>query len=97
MKYPKAYKVYKSFKYTSAADTNIRKKFAEVVKRQATQAYFTKEELADSAKPIPLAPIGWRNTELSAEEWEEAMKDMDSDYAEMGTPYTEDSNGSRQN
>lgn len=92
MKYPKAYKVYKAFKYTPASETNIRKKFAEIIKKKATQAYFTKEELADAAKPMPIAPIGWRNTEMSEEEWNQAMSDMDSDYAEMGSPYKEDSN-----
>lgn len=72
----------KTFKYQRSTDTDLRKKFKKI--RQKMQA-----EL--SSKPIPSAPRGWSNTDLSQAELEESYRLMGLDYEELGTPYKESS------
>lgn len=80
-----------SWKYVNSKDTDIRKTFAKhgfrKTKRRATQ-YFTPEELAESRAPMkPVAPRGWSSTDLTPEEYGEAMHEMARDYQQLGDPY----------
>lgn len=80
------------WKYTTSKETDIRKTFAKhgfkkaKAKRKQIQ-YFTEQELAESREPMPKAPRGWTNTELTEQELEEARLEMERDYEEMGDPY----------
>lgn len=85
-----------AWKYTNSKETDIRKTFAKhgwrktkVIKRK-TSDYFTEQELADSRAPMIPAPRGWASTDLTPQEWEEAMRLMAQDYAELGNPYQGD-------
>lgn len=71
-----------SFKYQRSDVTDLRKKFKKI--RQQMKA-----EL--SSKPIPPAPSGWGNTDLSQAELEESYRLMGLDYETMGNPYEEKS------
>jgi len=64
--------VKKDFAYTPASETNLRKKFQQIVKKQQQE---------------PKAPRGWSNTKLTKSELEESYKLMGIDYETMGDPY----------
>jgi len=64
--------VKKDFAYTPALETNLRKKFQQILKQQQQE---------------PKAPRGWSNTELTKSELEESYKLMGIDYETMGDPY----------
>jgi hypothetical protein len=73
--------VRKDFAYTPALETNLRKKFQQILKQKQQE---------------PKAPRGWSNTELTQEELNESYKLMQSDYETMGDPYKQgESNESR--
>jgi hypothetical protein len=65
--------VKRDFAYTPALETDLRKKFKQIVAKQQHQT----------------APRGWTNTEMTKEELKESFMLMAVDYETMGDPYKE--------
>ena len=65
--------VRRDFAYTTALETDLRKKFKQIVARQQQQT----------------TPRGWPNTEMTKEELKESFMLMAVDYETMGDPYKE--------